>query len=109
MATTPTSVDVQGMTTAQADFQNALDQVNTALTDMTEEQSTLMANWTGEAASSFGQALSTYLQDLGIVRQQLGIMLESLSTHTGIYANTHEESQQMAAVFQHGLTGLQGL
>lgn len=109
MAAQPTSVDVHGMISAQSDFQNALDQVNTALNDMTEEQTTLMANWTGEAATSFGQALGTYLGDLGVVQQQLGIMLESLSTHTGIYANTHEESQQMASAFQQGLSGLQGL
>lgn len=109
MATPNTSVDVSGMVLAQQDFQNALDQVNTALTDMTEEQSTLAANWTGEAASSFGQALSTWLEDLQVVQQQLAGMCEKLSSHTGVYTNTHEQSTQMASAFKQGLSGLQGL
>ena len=109
MATPNTSVDVQGMTLAQQDFQNALDQVNTAFTDMSEEQTTLVANWTGEAASAFGQALTTYLEDLQGVRSQLSLMCEKLSSHTGIYTNTHEQSSQMANAFKQGLPGLQGL
>jgi WXG100 family type VII secretion target len=109
MATPQTNVDVQGMTLAQADFQNALDQVNTTLTDMSEEQSTLAANWTGEAASSFGQALQTWLDDLQAVQQELAGMCEKLSSHTGVYTNTHEQSKEVAQAFKQGLPGLQGL
>ena len=109
MATPQTNVDVAGMALAQVDFQNALDQVNTTLTDMSEEQSTLAANWTGEAASSFGQALQTWLEDLQVVQQQLAGMCEKLSSHTGVYTNTHEQSSEMAAAFMQGLPGLQGL
>lgn len=107
--TANTSVDVQGMISAQQDFQNALDQVNTALSDMTEEQATLAANWTGEAASTFGKALGTYLDDLSAVQKQLAGMCEKLSSHTGVYTNTHEQSHEMAAAFMQGLPGLQGL
>jgi WXG100 family type VII secretion target len=109
MATPLTSVQLEGMTAAQADFQAALDQVNTAYNDMTEEQSTLAANWTGEAASSFGNALGTYLSDMSVVQQQLSMMLEKLHTHTGVYANTHEQSQEMASAFQQGLGALGNL
>jgi WXG100 family type VII secretion target len=104
-----TSVDVSGMVTAQGHFQNALDQCNTAYSNMSEQQSTLMANWSGEAASSFGQALTQYLDDLQTVRTQLSTMLETLSTNTGVYANTHEGSQQLAQVFATGLPGLTGI
>jgi WXG100 family type VII secretion target len=104
-----TSVDVQGMISAQQDFQNALDQVNTAFQDMSEEQSTLAANWTGEAASTFGKALATYLDDLANVQKQLAGMCEKLSSHTGVYTNTHEQSSEMASAFMQGLPGLQGL
>jgi WXG100 family type VII secretion target len=97
------------MTLAQADFQNALDQVNTVLGDMTQEQATLAGVWTGEAASSFGQALTQYLDDLGIVRNQLALMCEKLSSHTGVYSNTHQTSLQTANGFKQGLAGLQGL
>jgi WXG100 family type VII secretion target len=97
------------MTLAQGDFQTALDNVNTAYSDMSTEQSTLQSNWTGEAASSFGTALNLWLDDLNAVRNQLSIMLEKLSSHTGIYANTHEQSNEMANAFKQGLPGLAGL
>jgi WXG100 family type VII secretion target len=104
-----TSVDIQGMTAAQSSFQNALDQCNTAYSNMTEQQSTLASNWTGEAASSFGQALSQYLEDLNTVRSQLSSMLETLSSNTGVYANTSEGSSQLANAFATGLPGLTGI
>src|SRR5882724_696608 len=74
-----TSVDVQGMIAAQGHFQNALDQTNTAYSNMSEQQSNLMSNWTGEAASSFGQALTQYLDDLQTVQKQLATITEALS------------------------------
>jgi WXG100 family type VII secretion target len=104
-----TSVDVQGMTTAQGNFQNALDACNTAYSEMTEQQSTLAANWTGEAASSFGQALSQFLEDLSTVRTQLSTMLETLSTNTGVYSNTNEQSTDLVTSFSNGLSGLNGI
>lgn len=109
MTTPNTSVDVQGMTAAQQNFQSALDQVNTAYTNMTEQQSMLAANWTGETASTFGQALNQWLEDFSTVRTQLTRILEALSSNTGVYANTNEQSQQMAGSFQSGLSGVQGL
>ena len=104
-----TSVDVQGMALAQGNFQNALDQVNTAYSNMSEQQSMLMANWTGEAASSFGQALTQYLDDLQVVRTQLSTMTETLSANTGVYTNTNEGSTQLANSFATGLPGLNGI
>ena len=109
MTTPNTSVDVQGMTAAQANFQNALDQVNTAYSNMTEQQSTLAGNWTGETASTFGQALEQWLQDFATVRTQLTRILETLSQNTGVYSNTNEQSTQMASSFRSGLSGVQGL
>jgi len=103
------SVDVQGMIAAQGNFQKALDQVNTAYYDMTEQQGTLQANWAGETASAFGMALSQWLEDLSVVRVQLSGIVETLSQNTGVYANTNEGSQQIAASFAKGLSGVPGL
>jgi WXG100 family type VII secretion target len=97
------------MIAAQGNFQNALDQVNTAYNDMTEQQSTLAANWTGETASTFGVALAQWLDDFNVVRKELTKILETLSHNTGVYANTNEGSQQMATSFAHGLSGVAGL
>jgi WXG100 family type VII secretion target len=104
-----TSVDIEGMKVAQGHFQNAVDQVNTAYNNMSQEQGNLAANWTGEAASSFGNALQTWLADLNVVQTQLVTILEKLSTNTGVYANTSENSTQMANAFMQGLPGLSGL
>jgi WXG100 family type VII secretion target len=109
MASNPTSVDIQGMTTAQGNFQSALDQVNTAYSNMTEQQSTLAANWTGETASTFGGALNQWLDDFNTVKTQLSNMLETLSQNTGVYTNTNEGSQQMASSFTSGMSGVTGL
>jgi WXG100 family type VII secretion target len=107
--TTPTSVNIPGMVAAQGNFQNALDQVNTAFSNMQEQQSTLAANWTGDTASTFGQALEQWLSDMNTVKTQLSNMTETLSTNTGVYTNTNEGSQQMAASFTSGMSGVAGL
>lgn len=104
-----TSVDIQGMQLAQEDFQAALDQMNSVYSAMTEEQDNLSASWSGMAASAFGQALGAWLDDLYQIRQELVVMTESLSTHTGIYSDANETSQQVVAAFQQGLGGLEGL
>lgn len=104
-----TSVDVQGMQAAQEDFQLALDQMNSVYSAMTEEQDNLLANWSGMAASAFGQALGAWLDDLYQIRQELVVMTESLSTHTGIYSDANETSQQVVTAFQQGLGGLESL
>jgi WXG100 family type VII secretion target len=109
MAGQSTSVDVQGMAAAQSNFQNALDQVSTAYSNMSDQQSTLQANWTGETASTFGVALSQWLEDFSTVKAQLTNILETLSANTGVYTNTNEGSQQMAASFSNGMSGLTGL
>jgi WXG100 family type VII secretion target len=111
MASQITSVDIQGMVAAQANFQCAVDQVNTAYCDMLEQQATLMENWKGEAASTFGIAFERYLEDFKTVRSELEGILEALHENTGVYANTEGGSRQVAASFasHSGLPGLPGL
>ncbi|MEY9932119.1 WXG100 family type VII secretion target [Catenulispora sp. GP43] len=104
-----TSVDVQGMQLAQQDFQQALDQMNSVYSAMTEEADNLSASWSGMAASAFGQALQAWLDDLYQIRQELVVMTESLSTHTGIYSDANETSQDVVTAFQQGLQGLESL
>jgi WXG100 family type VII secretion target len=104
-----TSVDVQGMQLAQEDFQQALDQMNSVYSAMTEEADNLSASWSGMAASSFGQALGAWLDDLYQIRQELVVMTESLSAHTGIYSDANEASQDVVNAFHQGLQGLESL
>jgi WXG100 family type VII secretion target len=91
-----TSVDISGMTSAQRNFQNAVDEVNTAYQAMESQQGALAGVWTGETSTAFGQALTKWLEDFGVVRTQLINILETLSANTGVYANTNEEATNKA-------------
>lgn len=110
----PLSTDIERMQAAEPIFQTALDEVNTAFQDMTAQQDTLQANWQGETSSAFGMALSQYLEDLSKVRTALTNLMNTMGQNTGIYANTQEQSQQVAQSFQgtvnsgsfNGLAGL---
>jgi WXG100 family type VII secretion target len=111
----PLSTDIERMQAAEGIFQNALDAVNTSYQDMTSQQDTLAANWQGETSSAFGIALTQYLEDLGSVRNALASLMNTMGQNTGIYANTNEQSQQVAQAFTgtvnsgsfSGLAGLQ--
>jgi WXG100 family type VII secretion target len=105
----PTSVDIAGMTAAQQNFQSAVDEVNTAYQSMEMQQSSLAAIWTGETSTAFGQALTQWLEDFGVVRTQLQNMLETLSSNTGVYANTNEEATATAQKVASSIGGLPGL
>lgn len=91
-----TSVNVQGMIAAQNNFQNTVDQVNTAYNAMQTQQESLAAAWSGETSTAFGQALNQWLEDFGVVRTQLVTILETLSHNTGVYASTNEEATSIA-------------
>jgi uncharacterized protein YukE len=95
---------------ARNHLQNALGQVNRALSDMTEEQNTLAANWAGETASKFGLALHQWLDDLGVVQSNLDTILNNIHTQFHIYVNTNDDSTGMVNAFQTGMAGsLSGL
>ena len=104
--TNPTVTDVTGMTAAQANFETALEQVNTAYNNMSQQQANLAAAWQGETATAFGMAVEKWMEDFGVVRTQLVKMVDTLAVNTHVYANTNEGSQQMANSFGSGLTGV---
>lgn len=103
------SVDTEGMMRASQRFQDALDGVNTVLRDMDEQRQTLMANWSGETSSAFGNALDTWLDQFTDVQKQLVNVMAALGKTTNVYANTNEQSQDVANAFLHGMSGLSGL
>ncbi|MFJ6837877.1 WXG100 family type VII secretion target [Streptomyces sp. NPDC091209] len=103
MATTDTSVSLAGMKSAQGDFQNALDEVNSSYTQMTSQIDTLRASWTGDASSTFQGAMDTWLQDFATVRSQLSLMFEKLQANTGGYTNTHQATTDAAAQVKQGM------
>lgn len=106
---TVTTVDVQGMVQAQSDFQSAVDKTATAYSAVSENQATLAAVWTGEAASTFGLALTQYLEDLAAVRQELDGMLGTLEANTGEYHRAHSTTSEAASSFRAQVSPLSGL
>jgi len=101
-----TSVDVQGMALAQQDFEAATAQVNSAYNSMAEQQASLAAAWTGEAATAFGHALIQFLDDLQAVGTELQAMTQTLATHTGVYSNSATTTVDTATQFSKGLPGI---
>ena len=71
------SVDVLGMSQAQNVMQEIYGQLNSAMQSMTEQQSTLAANWSGEASTSFGQALSNFIEDFNKINGALVGMISA--------------------------------
>jgi WXG100 family type VII secretion target len=104
-----TSVDIQGMTQAQGNFQNALSQVKAAYNSMESQSETLTSNWGGDAASAFLAALTQWLQDLNTVQTQLSNMLETLISNTGVYSSTSDTTNSAAASFGSSVGNVAGL
>ena len=100
------SVDVMGMAQAQNVMQEIYGQLNSAMQNMSEQQSTLAANWSGEASTSFGQALENFIGDFGKINNALVGMMEALSQNTNIYVNTNATSTQMAQAFTNNTSGM---
>lgn len=88
------------MTGALGAFQEAASQARTQLSGMREQQSVLMSNWDGEAASSYGGALNEWLADFQRVVTALDKMLHTLEENTGVYRSTHEQTQQTVLAFK---------
>ncbi|WP_405746019.1 WXG100 family type VII secretion target [Streptomyces sp. NBC_01525] len=112
MAQQPTSVELEGMKRAQGSFQTALDHASGSYTQMDGQIQGLRASWTGQAANIYQNAMQEWLNDFNVVNQQLGLMLEKLQENTGVYANTHEQTQQEAGqaarLISSGHAGLPG-
>lgn len=103
------AVDVLGMGLSRVDFENAITQCNSAKANMTDQQATLRASWTGEASSAFGQALQNWLEDLSFVITQLNAILSTMGSNTTLYSNTHQTTIDTATQFGSTQAGLQGL
>jgi WXG100 family type VII secretion target len=94
------------MVAAQASFQTAIDTCTSLFNNMTEQQSTLAANWTGETASAFGGALSAFLADFQKVITALQNFLSVMSQNTGVYLTTQEANQQAASTILNDTSAL---
>jgi WXG100 family type VII secretion target len=104
------SVDLGGMQQAQSAFQDALDHASSAFSQMDGQIEGLQASWTGQAAQIFQNAMQQWLEDLSRVNSSLSTMLETLHNNTGVYANTHADTQQQAnSVRQQISSGSMGL
>ncbi|MFI6444304.1 WXG100 family type VII secretion target [Kitasatospora sp. NPDC050543] len=107
-----TSVEIQGMTTAQSAFQHALDEGSGAYAQMASQIETLQGSWSGDAAKIYTQAMHDWLTDFQKVNQALATMLENLSSNTKVYANTHEDTNRaagdLAKIMGSGVSGLPG-
>jgi WXG100 family type VII secretion target len=82
---------------AQASFQTAIDTAQSLFNSMTEQQTTLAANWTGETASAFGNAVEAWLNDFQTVNTALQGFLTTMNQTTGVYLTTQDANQQAAS------------
>ncbi|MCW2904626.1 MAG: hypothetical protein JWO67_6891 [Streptosporangiaceae bacterium] len=104
-----TSVSLEGMKLAQGNFESAVQEANSQYSMMQGQIETLLASWTGEAATVFGGAMNTWLQDFAVVRDQLQLMLEKLQQNTGVYTTTHDSTVQAAGAVRNSMpAGLPG-
>lgn len=100
------STDVMGMAQAQNVMQEIYGELNSAMQALQEQQSTLAANWSGEAQTSFGQALGNFIEDFNKINGALVGMMEALAQNTHIYVNTNDTSTQMAQAFTNNTSGM---
>ncbi|WP_371502788.1 WXG100 family type VII secretion target [Kitasatospora sp. NBC_00374] len=91
-----TQVELQGMTAAQGSFQTALDEASNSYANVEGQVEALQASWRGQAASIYNQAMHDWLTDFQKLNGALATMLETLSANTHVYANTHEDTTQVA-------------
>jgi WXG100 family type VII secretion target len=109
----PTSVELEGMKHAQGSLQNALDHTSSYYAAMDGQIEGLKASWTGQAASVYQSAMQEFLVDVRVVHEQLAGILDKLHQNTGVYANTHEQTQQeasqLAQLISSGNPGSSGL
>jgi WXG100 family type VII secretion target len=90
------SVDLEGMSHAQQNFQTAFDEVRYAWHIMTGQEQALAAAWSGATATKFLDAMNSWLGDLKTVMDQLDAILRTLSGNTGVYADTDESATTQA-------------
>lgn len=100
-----TSVNVPGMAAAQAGLENCLGQCTSAYNNMTEQQSSLSANWTGQAATAFVQAVGNFLDDLNGVRTNLNNVISTMSANSGVYNAADNTTTSTATSYGSGLPG----
>lgn len=100
------STDAQGMATAQQAMQDVYGDLNKAIQLLSEQQSTLAQNWSGEAQSTFGQALENFIGDFSKINSALVGMMETMSQNTKIYVNTSDSSTAMAQAFTNSTSGM---
>jgi WXG100 family type VII secretion target len=100
------STDVAGMTRAQGAMQEIYGDLNGAMQMLEEQQSSLAASWTGDAASTFSNALANFINDFRTINSALTGMMNAMSQNTGVYVNTNDTSTSMAQSFSNTTTGM---
>ena len=100
------ATDVMGMAQAQNVMQEIYGELNSAMQNLSEQQATLAANWSGEAQTAFGPALDNFIADFGKINSALVGMMEALSQNTHIYVNTNDTSTAMAQAFTNNTSGM---
>jgi len=94
------------MAAAQASITNGIDTSQSLYSNMSEQQSTLAANWTGETASAFGQAVEAWLSDFQTVITSLQSVQTAMNQNSGVYNTTQDNNQSAATTFSNSTHGL---
>ncbi|MFJ5521228.1 WXG100 family type VII secretion target [Streptomyces griseoluteus] len=79
---------IQGMTTAQQHFQEAVTKHKSLYQNMSSQIADLKASWGGEAANSYQGAMDTWLQEFSKVNAALEEMLNRLAENTHVNVKT---------------------
>ncbi|MGV9935194.1 WXG100 family type VII secretion target [Streptomyces olivaceoviridis] len=98
-----TNVDIQGMVAAQGAFQTAVDETGRTRTQMESQIDSLIASWSGDAATVYFHAMTEWLSEYQRVCQALQRMLETLENNTNLYGNVHSGTQSQASSVAHAM------
>ncbi|MFH9090395.1 WXG100 family type VII secretion target [Streptomyces sp. NPDC017673] len=92
-----TNVDIEGMVAAQGAFQTAVDETGRTRTQMETQITSLIASWSGDAATTYLGAMTEWLSEYQRVCEALQRMLETLQNNTHLYGNVHSGTQSQAS------------
>ena len=91
-----TSTDIAGMQAGQATIDNAVGTFQGIYSSMTDQMSTLAANWMGETSTTFGQSFSRFLEDVMTCINSLQNVSSTIGVNSGVYNTTNNTSQDTA-------------
>ncbi|MET0135511.1 MAG: WXG100 family type VII secretion target [Kibdelosporangium sp.] len=101
-----TSADTEGMATAVGHLTQTASDARSTLGNVSDETATLLAAWTGPAATKFSQAMTDWNGEFSTIVRRLNEMVVVMGSNAKSYVSTDEEATHKAGNWAAGLTGL---